>query len=85
MRTVSVKGLSFEPAPIGQPLATWYLSALSLILSFMKSETRTILFLQWVGFKGDPITAAKVFSFVTIPGTISPFQYLSTREFISGK
>ena len=30
VRTISVKGLSFEPAPIGQPLLAWYLSALSL-------------------------------------------------------
>ena len=59
MRTVSVKGLSLEPALVGQPLAAWYFSALSLILSFMKSETRTILFQQWVGFKGGSYHSCK--------------------------
>ena len=59
LRTVSVKGLSFELPLVGQPLAALYLSALSLILSFMKSETRTILFLQWVGFKGGSYHSCK--------------------------
>ena len=59
MWTVSVEGLSFEPALVEQPLAAWYFSAVSLILSFMKSETRTILFQQWVGFKGGSYHSCK--------------------------